>query len=140
MTADLAAAPLAHRLPWLMGCSNQGSWLTQTPSLTSPIRPPPTAHLVQMVLYCASLGASTAAAEASRKMGFGTKEPAAPTPSPTPADFRNFRRSIKGFSVSTGELRSVSLSRTLRSVIPIPRAPPPPAPVRTPFRKLLPPP
>src|SRR3990172_1570794 len=119
MTFIRAAAPLEQRLPRLTGCSNQGSWLTQTSFCTSAIKPQPTAQLLQMVLICVSLGGSTFA-EASRKMGLGTSEPATPTPSPIPADFRNFRRSIRGLTLSTQEGRGVSLDRTLRSVIPTP--------------------
>src|SRR3990172_5836671 len=119
ITFDRAAAPLEQRLPKLTGCSNQGSWLTQTPSCTSAIKPHPTAQLLQIVLICLYSG-GLAAADASRKMGFGRRDPATPTPTPTPAVFRNARRSIKGFSLSAKEVRGEPLDRTLRSVIPTP--------------------
>src|SRR5574342_218176 len=124
MTADRAAAPLEHRLPWLMGCSNHGSWLTQTPFWTSPMKPQPTAHLVQIVLYCSSLGgwgAPFSCASTSRESG-GANAAAMPSP-PIPAALRKARRSTRGFNPSSHEGEE---SRTLLPFVRLSFIPPPP--------------
>ena len=120
ITCSRPAAPLEQRLPRLMGCSNHGSMLTQTPFCSSPTKPHPTAQLPQIVLCWFSFGASTAAA-ASCVSGPGKAELTIPAPTPIPAAFRKLRRSMTGFSLSSHEGEALaSLALTLRSVIPIP--------------------
>ena len=117
ITCSRAAAPFEHRLPWLIGCSNHGSMLTQVSFSTSAMKPQPTAQLPQIVLICVSFRGFSAPVAAFASL---TNEgPIAINPTPIPAAVTKPRRLTLGLrlSIKAGFRSCPSFCITLLSFI-----------------------